>query len=93
MNRTTIHLAQLETVDESVIKRHHRPKCTCWCLSASSLLNEWQHAKRNMVAERLACDFTDWKTDSDKFDAQLEQVIKALRTDDGGREPAPVPKL
>jgi hypothetical protein len=39
------------------------------------------------------CDFTDWKTDNDKFDAQIEKVVKALRTDDGGREPAPVPKL
>ena len=31
------------------------------------------------IQERLAGDFTGWKTDSDKFDAQVARVIKAIR--------------
>ena len=31
-----------------------------------------------------------WTSDNSHFEAQLEPVVKALRTGDGGREEAPV---
>lgn len=46
---------------------------------------EWQDGKASQVRSRLAADFTGWKRSQKKFDAQFEQVIKALRT--GEREP------
>ncbi len=42
-----------------------------------------------MVKARLAADFTGWETDNAKYEEQLERVVKALRTGDGGREMPP----
>ena len=45
------------------------------------LLDGWDGPKAELVRSRLAADFTGWKTDHDKFEAQLERVVEALRTD------------
>ena len=50
-------------------------------------------ANRSRSAGRLAADFTGWKNNDDKFNEQLECVIKALRTDGGAREQPPKSRL
>jgi hypothetical protein len=55
--------------------------------------DDWQRGWKDQVLSRKATDFTNWKKNHDKFEQNLEKLVQALRTDDGGREPPPVPKL
>jgi hypothetical protein len=54
---------------------------------------EWKSGKATQVRQRLAADFRGWGTNHSRFDEQIENVIRALRADEGGREVPPAPKI
>ena len=51
--------------------------------------DEWKSGKKPQILSRLAADFNE----GCDFDHEIDKVIKALMTDDGGREPVPESKL
>jgi hypothetical protein len=55
--------------------------------------DNWKSGYRAEIRRRLAADFTEWETDRARFDVQIENVIRALRADVGGREQPPQPRL
>ena len=57
------------------------------------ILDEWEHGLKDDVMSRAVADFTGWESDNAKFESEFEKVVKALRTDDGGKVPAPEAKL
>jgi hypothetical protein len=54
---------------------------------------DYQSGKHAEITSRVAANFVGWERDLTLFDRELEKVIRALRTDDGGREIAPKSKL
>lgn len=62
-------------------------------LNLDGHLFDWDDGKADQVRSRLAADFTGWEHDNVKFEAKLEMVVKALRSDDAAREKPPLPRL
>ena len=54
--------------------------------------DDFKSGKKQQLHRRKAVDFHNWKHDHDKFEQQLDKVIRALQLD-GGRKPLPEPKL
>ena len=49
-----------------------------------------QSGKKAEITSRAAANFVGWEKDHALFDRELEKVIRALRTGEGGREePSP----
>jgi len=62
-------------------------------LNLDGHLFQWQDGKATQVRTRLAADFTEWEQQNGKFETETQNVIRALRADDGAREKPPVPRL
>ena len=54
---------------------------------------KWRSGKSRQVLARCVADFRGWNRSHKKFEALVEQVIRALRSDEAARPPAPEPKL
>jgi hypothetical protein len=54
---------------------------------------DYQSGKKLEIESRIAANFVGWEKDHALFDRELEKVIRALRTDDGGRETPPLTRL
>ena len=54
---------------------------------------DYRSGRQSEITSRVAANFVGWERDLTLFDRELEKVIRALRTDDGGREIAPKSKL
>jgi uncharacterized protein YjbI with pentapeptide repeats len=59
-------------------------------LNLDGALFEWDNGRASQIRKRVAADFTGWRRSTAKFDAAMEKVVQALRTE---REPAPKPLL
>jgi hypothetical protein len=62
-------------------------------LDGHLLSGKWQSGKATPVLSRLAADFTGWGRIRRNSEAQVENVIRALRTDECAREKPPQAKL
>jgi hypothetical protein len=54
---------------------------------------DYQSGKKAEITSRVAAKFVGWEKDQALFDRELEKVIRALRTGEGGREKPPPAKL
>ena len=54
---------------------------------------DYQGGRKAEITSRVAANFVGWEKDHALFDRELEKVIRALRTDEGGREKPPPARL
>jgi hypothetical protein len=61
-------------------------------LKLDDYLSRWESGKASQVRERYPADFVGWQDNLQKFDEQLQRVLRALRVE-GVREQPPLPRL
>ena len=54
---------------------------------------DYQSAKKAEITSRVAANFVGWEKDQALFGRELEKVIRALQTGEGGREKPPPARL
>ena len=54
---------------------------------------DYQSGKKAEITSRVAANFVGWEKDHALFDRELDKVIRALRTGEGGHEQPPSPRL
>ena len=55
---------------------------------------DWTSGYGAQIRSRMAADFTGWELDSrEKFDGEVDKLIRALRADQTAREKPPHSKL
>ena len=54
---------------------------------------DYPSGKKAEITSRVAANFVGWEKDHALFDRELEKVIRALRTGEGGREKPPPARL
>lgn len=57
------------------------------------VLRGWESGKKSVITSRMIADFKGLEKEKKKYEAQFEKLVKALQTDDSGREEEPVGKL
>ena len=62
-------------------------------LNLDGFLFKWTSGKAEEVKARLAANFTGWKRSHTRFEKAFENVIRALRADEGARGTPPASKL
>lgn len=53
----------------------------------------WTSGYRSQLRRRLAADFKTWKEVPGEFEKQVQNLIRALQTGEGGRDQPPEPRL
>lgn len=81
--------------EQQLMKERNRKVLTVIPLNLDGYMfdGEWTSAKATQIKSRVVADFTGWESDNQKFEMQLEKLVKALRADEGGRETPPTPRL
>lgn len=55
--------------------------------------DEWKSGKATEVRSRLAADFTGWESNPEKFERQVDRVVRTLWADDKRKEDPPPSEL
>lgn len=54
---------------------------------------QWLSGKADEVKSRMVANFTGWREQNGKFDAEFERLVLALRSDNAAREHPPISRL
>ncbi len=79
--------------EQELMKERGRRILALVPLDLDGYLFKWASGKATQVKTRFAPDFSGWEKDNEKFEREFEKVVRALRSDEGGREAPPEPKL
>ncbi|HEX9988696.1 MAG TPA: toll/interleukin-1 receptor domain-containing protein [Chloroflexia bacterium] len=77
--------------EQKLMRDHGRPMLALIPLNLDGYLHKWDSGKAEPVRARFAPSFEGWEHDNSIFEKQVERVVKALMTEDAGRElPPPI---